>query len=102
MWSRLWSKLCKICAHICGPDCGPGLEGLTLPAGEENAAQFVGKALWQNFEIDGAKKCALLCAFLVGAFMSEDHELEHGFCTPNFNVFQFRFLVGGLKAETET
>ena len=38
------SKLCKICAPDWGPDCGPGLEGLTLPAGEENAAQYFGKA----------------------------------------------------------
>ena len=44
-----------MCAQICGPDCGPGLEGLTLPAGEENAAQFFGKALRQNIEIGGAK-----------------------------------------------
>ena len=58
-----------MCAQICGPDCGPGLEGLTLPAGEENAAQLFGKALRQNFEVGGAKNCALLCAFLIKAFM---------------------------------
>ena len=34
--------------------------------------------------------------------MSEDHELGHDFCTPNFNVFELRFLVGGLKVEIET
>ena len=85
LWSRLWSRLGRSYP----------------PAGEENAAQFFGKALRQHFEIGGAKNCSL-CAFLIKAFMSEDHELGHDFCTPNFNVFELRFLVGGLKVEIET
>ena len=84
---------------------GPGLEGRTLPAGEESAAQFLGKALRKNFEIGGAKNCAIFCAFLVKAnkgLYLKSTKYSTIFCTPNFNVFELRFLVAHLRVEVET
>ena len=83
MCSKLCSKLCKICAQICGLQIvGPGLEGRTLPAGEESAAQFWGKPLRKNFEIGRAKNCAIFCAFLIRALIKKAQNIAQFFARP--------------------
>ena len=71
-----------MCAQICGPDCGPGLEGLTLPAGEENAAQFFGKAL--NRLNPGRPGLSFLLRTLRNR--TGEHNLEHKFAVSNVEL----------------